>query len=210
MMMTSGAPPQSRGARSPSGSEDVWLAGGYTFQSNVGWRPTACGAIQYHGDHGHGRTWRIAPHPNELRPGAGLANKLRSMQEAPPQALTTISVYRREEELVWIETRQAAVDPCYFLTCRHPDGTTQTETFDNSEQLYERLRSLRQKLSWEGWIPLPRERRELNRLSVPLCSPCGSSEAVRVLARTDADVHFGCATCGALWSVPKPGARLPP
>jgi phosphoglycolate phosphatase-like HAD superfamily hydrolase len=131
------------------------------------------------------------------------------MQDAQPQAPITISVYRRHNEIVQIETRHAAIDPRYFLTCRHADGTSQTETFDNSERLYDRLRSLGQKLSCEGWMLLPRERRGVNRLSVPLCSACSSSEAVEVLARTDADVYFGCATCGAMWRVPKPGVSFP-
>jgi hypothetical protein len=131
------------------------------------------------------------------------------MQDAQPQALITISVYRRNNETFQIETRHAVIDPRCLLTCRHADGTSHTETFDNSERLYDRLRSLGQKLSCEGWSFMPRERRGVNRLLVPLCSACSSSEAVEVLARTGADVHFGCATCGALWRVPKPGVLRP-
>jgi hypothetical protein len=131
------------------------------------------------------------------------------MQDAQTHGLITLSVYRRNSEIVQIETRHAAIDPGYLLICRHADGTIDTETFDTSVRFYDRIRSLVRTLSSEGWILMPRERRGVNRLSVPLCSACSSSEGVEVLARTDADVRFGCARCGALWRVPKPGGLLP-
>lgn len=119
--------------------------------------------------------------------------------------MMTVSLYRRHHETVRIETRHAALDSNYFLTCCHTDGTSHVETFNTDERLYDRLRSLGQQLSCDGWILLPQERRSGNRLPIPLCSACGSTEAVEVLARTDVIVYFGCATCGATWCVPKPG-----
>ena len=129
------------------------------------------------------------------------------MDQAQP--FITISVYRRNNDVLQVEARHDPRQVHYVLTCRYSNGTNCTEAFHSGVLLYERLRSLGQKLSCDGWTMLPRERRAMNRLAVPVCSTCSTNGEVRVFARTDADVYFGCATCGAMWAVPKPGVPLP-
>jgi hypothetical protein len=49
-----------------------------------------------------------------------------------------------------------------------------------------------------------RDRRSKERPVVPVCKHCGTSESVSCVVRSGDVLHFSCALCAAVWSLPKP------